>query len=92
MKNSFNVSHEINYGGNTNNFSNNTHNTSTNQIKLMKEKKSSSNSINRSNFIEKMSHPHSTKFKSVFDKQNNPFKYFMDIRRGLKNDAGSLLW
>lgn len=92
MKNSFNVSHETNYGSNTNIYSNNTHNTSTNHIKISKEKKQNSNSINRTSFIEKMNHPHTTKFKSVFEKQNNPFKYFMDIKKGLKNEVGSLLW
>ena len=42
--------------------------------------------------LEKYSlYPQSTKFKSPFDKEGNPFKYFMDMKKHLKSNSTSLL-
>ncbi len=47
--------------------------------------------FNKTNLIEKMNHSQTTKFKSVFDKEGNPFKYFMDIKKHLNSNSNSLL-
>jgi hypothetical protein len=46
----------------------------------------------KSNMIEKLNmYPQSTKYKSPFDKEGNPFKYFMDIKKHMNNQSSSFL-
>lgn len=50
------------------------------------------NTFNKSNLIDRLNnnHPQTTKFKSLFDKEGNPFKYFMDIKKHLNSNSNSL--
>jgi hypothetical protein len=49
----------------------------------------SNQKFNRSNLIDKFNYQ--PKFKSLFDREGNPFKYFKDIKKHLKSDSSSLL-
>ena len=85
MKNSTNVSNDKGPS----------HNSSCNPTRLSSFKDNqvnSTNSFNRSRLIDKMNYfPQTTKFKSFFDREGNPFKYFMDIKKHLKSNSNSLV-
>jgi hypothetical protein len=49
----------------------------------------STHKFNRSNLIDKFNYQ--PKFKSLFDREGNPFKYFKDIKKHLKSDSSSVL-
>jgi len=45
--------------------------------------------LSKEKLNEKINHPVSTKFKSLFDREGNPFKYFQDIKKHLNSNSSS---
>jgi len=54
-------------------------------------KEKSDKPFHKNSLIERINYqPQNNKFKSLFDKEGNPFKYFKDIKKHLKSDASIL--
>jgi hypothetical protein len=83
-KNSSNISNEISALSQNNS-------NSRNRKKFNYKDSSINASLTKNKIIDRIGYfPQTTKYKSFFDKEGNPFKYFMDIKKHIKSNNSFL--